>query len=172
MENLVVVVLGPSESPSIIGKIFELVAHSECHIMDARVNTTATHVTMTILIGGAWNTIAKFEAVIKKYDNQVLVARTQARTAQPDSFPYTSYIVAPDTSDALIKITEFLAEQEITLYNIQVESYKAPITEAAMLGISVAFGVPETHLVADFREHFIVFCDENNFDVAMEPQKN
>ncbi|WP_218814357.1 glycine cleavage system protein R [Rickettsiella endosymbiont of Dermanyssus gallinae] len=171
MENLVVVVLGPKKSP-IIEDVFSSVAHSGCHIMDARVNTTDTHVTMTILIGGAWNTIAKFEAVIKKYDDQILVARTQVRTAQPDSFPYTSYIVAPDTPDVLTKITEFLAEQEITLYNIQVESYKAPITEAAMLGISVAFGFPATHLVADFREHFIVFCDENNFDVAMEPQKN
>jgi glycine cleavage system transcriptional repressor len=171
MENLVVVILGLSES-QITDEVFNLVAHSGCHIADARVNTTATHITMTLLIGGAWNTIAKFESVIKKYTGQVLVSRTQFRAAQLDSFPYSSYIVAPDTPDVLSRVIQFLSEQEVTLYNIHVESYKAPITEAAMLGISLAFGFPAHNLVADFREHFIVFCDENNFDVAMEPQKN
>lgn len=172
MENLVVVVLAPSESPYIAEEIFKLAAHSGCQIKDARINTTVTHITMTVLIGGAWNTVARFEASIKKYENQVLVARTQAHSAQLDSFPYTSYIIAPDKPDVLNKITGFLFEQEITLYNLQVESYKAPITDAPMLSISLAFGFPAKNLVADFREHFIVFCDENNFDVAMEPQKN
>jgi glycine cleavage system transcriptional repressor len=171
MENLVVVILGLSES-QITDEVFKLVAHSGCRVVDARVNTTATHITMTLLIGGVWNTIAKFESIIKKYTGQVLVSRTQFRAAAPDSFPYSSYIVAPDNSDVLAKIIQFLSEQEVTLYNIHVESYKAPITEAEMLGISLAFGFPAHHLVADFREHFIVFCDENNFDVAMEPQKN
>ncbi len=171
MENLVVVVLGLNES-KITDEVFSLVAHSGCHIVDACVNTTATHVTMTLLIGGVWNTIAKFESVIKKYSGQVLVSRTQFRSAQPDSFPYSSYIVAPDTPDVLAKLVQFLSEQEVKLYNIHVESYKAPITEAAMLAVSLAFGFPAHNLVADFREHFIVFCDENNFDVAMEPQKN
>ena len=171
MENLVIVILGLSES-QITNEIFNLVAHSGCHVIDARVNTTATHVTITLLIGGAWNTIAKFESVIKKYVGRVLVSRTQFRTAQPNSFPYSSYIVAPDASDVLDKLIQFLSDQEVTLYNIHVEAYKAPITEAAMLGISLSFCFPAHHLVADFREHFIVFCDEHNFDVAMEPQKN
>ncbi|MDQ8039561.1 MAG: ACT domain-containing protein [Rickettsiella sp.] len=171
MENLVVVILGFSKSP-VIGEVFNLVAQSGCHVMDARVNTTATHVTMTLLIGGAWNTVAKFESSIKKFEGQVLVARTQFRSPQPDIFPYSSYIVAPDTSDVLAKLIQFLLKHELTLYNIHVEAYKAPITEAAMLGISLSFGFHENYLVADFREHFIIFCDDNNFDVAMEPQKN
>jgi glycine cleavage system transcriptional repressor len=171
MENLVVVILGLNES-QITGEVFNLVGHSGCHIIDARMNTTAAHVTMTLLIGGAWNTIAKFESLVKKYTGQVLVARTQFRSPQPDSFPYSSYIVAPDTSDAVGKLAQFLSDQAVTLYSIHVEAYKAPITEAAMLAISLSFGFPAHHLVADFREHFIVFCDENNFDVAMEPHKN
>ena len=171
MENLVVVILGLIES-QITDEVFKLVAHSGCNVVDARVNFTATHVTITLLIGGAWNTVAKFESVIKKYSGQVMVSRTQFRSAQPDYFPYSSYIVAPDTSDALAKLTQFLSDHELTLYNIHVESYKAPLTEAAMLGISLSFVLHADQIVADFREHFIVFCDENNFDVAMEPQKN
>lgn len=171
MENLVVVVLGLNEN-QLTDHVFRLVAHSGCNIVDARVNTTATHVTMTLLIGGPWNTIAKFETLIKKYEGQLLVARTQFRSAQVHSFPYSSYIIAPDTPNVLAQITHFLSEQHVTLYNLHVESYKAPITEAPMLGISLSFGFPAQNSVADFREHFIVFCDENNFDVAMEPQKN
>jgi glycine cleavage system transcriptional repressor len=170
MENLVVVALGLNVN-QLTDQIFRLVGNSGCHIVDARVNTTATHESMTLLIGGPWNTLAKFETLIKKHEG-VLVARTQFRSAQPNSFPYSSYIVAPDMPDVLAKITQFLSEQEVTLYNLHIESYKAPITEAAMLAISLSFGFPAHHLVADFREHFIVFCDENNFDVAMEPQKN
>ncbi|EDP46888.1 glycine cleavage system protein R [Rickettsiella grylli] len=173
MENLVVVVLGLNEN-QFTDQIFRMVSHSGCHIIDARVNTTAKHVMMILLIGGAWNTIARFETLIKKYEGQVLVERTQVRGAQLDSLPYSSYIVAPDTPHALVTIIRFLSEQQVTLYNLHVESYKAPITEAAMLGITLSFGFPAQppHLIADFREHFIVFCDENNFDVAMEPQKN
>ena len=171
MENQVVVVLGLNKD-QLIDKIFRAVAQSECHIVDARVNTTATHVAMTLLMRGVWSTFARFETFIKKHEGQILVARTGIRGAQPDSIPYSSYIIAPDLPDVLAKITQFLCEQEVTLYNMHVESYKAPITEAAMLGISLSFGFPVHHLVADFRENFIVFCDENNFDVAMEPQKN
>lgn len=171
MENLVVVILGLSES-KLIDEIFTLVAQCGCKVMDARLNTTSTHVSMTLLIGGAWNTVAKFESALKKYTGQVLVSRTQFHAPQPESFPYSSYIVAPNSSDAIAKLVQFLSEYELTLYNMNVESYKAPITEAPMLGISLSFGFPAHELVADFREHFIVFCDENNFDVAMEPQKN
>jgi len=171
MENLVVVILGPNES-QIINEIFKKIADCGCHVVDARVNTTATHVTVTLLIGGAWNTVAKFESIVKKYTGQALVSRTQFRTAQPAGFPYSSYVVAPDMPDVLTKLIQFLSDQEVTLYNMHVEAYKAPITEASMLAISVAFGFPVHRLVADFREHFIVFCDEQNFDVAMEPQKN
>lgn len=171
MENLVVVILGLSES-GITGEVFSFVAQAGCHIVDARVNTTAKHVTMTLLIGGSWNTIAKFESLIKKYSGQLLVSRTQLRMAQPDNFPYSSYIVTPDAPDVLAKLIQFLSIEDVTLYNIHVKSYKAPITEAAMLGISLAFGFPACSSVADFREQFIIFCDENNFDVAMEPQNS
>lgn len=86
MENLVVVVLGLNEN-QLTDQVFRMVAHSGCHIVDARVNTTAKHVTMTLLIGGAWNTIARFETLIKKFEGHVLVERTQVRSAQPDNFP-------------------------------------------------------------------------------------
>lgn len=175
MEHLVVTVLG-SDKAGIANEVFKLVANCKCNLVDGRVSTMGAEFTSTLLLSGTWNALAKLEAGLpafeKKYDVKTLTRRTQARTPQPEKYPYSSYIVAPDQPSVIHKITQFLIDQKINIHDLYFTSYKAPITEAPLLGISLSFSLVADQLIADFREQFIVFCDDNNFDAALEPQKS
>jgi glycine cleavage system transcriptional repressor len=175
MENLIVVILSADE-PNITNEIFKLIAQSSCTILNARMSYLGCEVIITLALSGIWSALAKFEAGIpgleKKYQITAMSRRTQSRSPQPNLLPYSSYIVAPDKPEVVHKIVDFLIGHQVKLHDLYVDAYTAPITAAPMLGVSVAFGFPAKHLIADFREHFIVFCDENNFDIGMEPQKS
>lgn len=173
-EYLVVSVLG-TDIPGMAGDLFKQIAHCGCSISEARVTTMGMEFTASLLLCGPWSALAKFEAGIpafeKKRELRILSRRTQMRARQADKLPYSSYIIATNQPTAVQKITQFLAEQSVNIHDINVTSYKAPHSEAPMLNIGLSFSISANQLIADFREQFILFCDDNNFDAAMEPQK-
>lgn len=175
MEHLIVTVLGPDKH-GIANEIFKLTAHCNCHIADARITAMDTEFTATFLLAGNWNALAKFEASLprleKKHDLHFLCRRSQPITPTDTHLPYLAYIVAPDTPAAIHKITQFLVEETIVIHELSANTYKAPHSELSMLNITIAFSIPTNKVIADFRERFALFCDDNNLDVAMEPRKN
>lgn len=175
MEHLIVTVLGPDKR-GIANEIFKLTSHCHCHITDARITAMDTEFTATFLLAGNWNALAKFEASLprleKKHDLHFLCRRAQPATVAADHLPYLAYIVSPDSPAAIHKITQFLTEESIALHELNINSYKAPHSDLPMLNITLSFSIPTSKVVADFRDRFAVFCDDNNLDVAMEPRKS
>lgn len=175
MEHLVVTLLG-ADQHGIANEIFKLVAHCGCYIVDASVDSMEHEFTATLLLAGNWNTLAKFESSLphfeKKHDIRALLRRTQAATPPVEELPYIAYLVAPDSPDILHTITQFLAEETVKLYELVVNAYQAPHSKLAMLSIMIVLSIPTSKSVADFRERFALFADDNNLDIAMEPRKN
>lgn len=175
MEQLVLSILGTDNSAT-VSELFKLIAHCHCDVNESRMNILGNEFTASLLLSGSWNALAKFEASLpafeKKHDLKVLARRTQANAPQISKLPYSSYIVALSQPTAVYKILQFLHEQGVDVRDMSVTTYQAPRSGAQMLGIGLSFNIPGDRLVADFREQFILFCDDNNFDAAMEPQKN
>lgn len=175
MEHLVITVLGPDKL-GIANELFKLIAHCGCDIAEGRINTMGTEFTANLLLTGKWSVLAKLEASLagfeKKHDVRTLSRRTQARVSKPDKLPYSSYIIFLAQPGAIYKITQFLNEQNINTHELSINNYRAPISETPMLSLSMSFTIPADRLIADFREQFILFCDDNNFDAALEPQKS
>lgn len=175
MEHLVVSLIGPAH-PGITPELCKLAAHCNCTIVESRMTTLATEFSASLLITGTWNTIAKFEtglpALEQKYELRSLSKRSKARAIDSNFFPYAVYVIAPLKADVTAVITQFFAEHNLPIYDLFVSSYKAPQTDVALLSLTLTIHIPNTKLIADIRENFIVFCDESNFDAVIEPLKN
>lgn len=176
MDKLSIAVLYWETSP-MADAIFQLVADSHCTVLDARLLSMGADLnTLTLLLSGNWHQLASFEArfaVLKKHHNlSSLIQRFSLRQHSIVALPYIAYIVAPDAADVLSHIANFLLKLKIELHELAATAYSAPVTHAAMLGISLAFILPANPSIADFRENFLIFCDEHNFEVTIEPQKN
>lgn len=175
MEHLVITILGTDKS-GIASELFKLITHCHCNVSESRINTMGHEFTASLLLTGSWNALAKLEASLpafeKKHDLRILARRTQATPLQTGKLPYSSYIVTLSQPTVVYKIMQFLYEQDVEVRDVAVTSYQAPRSGTQMLGIGISFNIPANRLVADFREQFILFCDDNNFDAAMEPQKN
>lgn len=174
-QYLVVSALG-ADQPGIADELCKLVAHCNCNIVDCKMTTLGVEFAANFLLTGTWNAIAKFEAGLpafeQKHDIRINSRRTQPRTARPERLPYTVYIIAMEQPAAVHKITHFFVEQAINIHDLYLVSYTAPYSDTQMLAISLSITIPKAQLLADFRENLMVFCDDHNFDVVLEPQKS
>lgn len=177
MQYLVVSILGADQAHT-ANELCKLAAHYGCRIINCRFAVLGGEFAAIAQFEGTWNAIAKFEGGLpvfeQKQDVRCLARRTQLRAPQPDQLPYSIYIVAPDheQTGTAHKVTQFFADQAISIGEFYINTYKAPVTEAPMLAISLSITVPAAKLVADLRESFMLFCDDHNLDAIMEPQKN
>lgn len=176
VDQLAVVMLYTADQP-ILEEVFQLIADGEFTIADARVVAKASELSsLSLLLSGSWNQLARFESrfsiLERRYNFHALVRRSNPKPYPKSALPYIAYIIALDTPDVVSCIIGFLTRSQVQLNELNTIAYEAPITHTNMLGISLAFLLPSESSVSDFREHLIIFCDEHNFEVTMEPQKN
>ena len=175
MQQLVIVILGTLQSSS-INDLIKIIASHSCHMIDCRISVLGQECAANLLISGNWSAIAKLEAHIpaleKKLGLNIQHRRTQQSSVDILSLPYSIYITALDSPDITHKITQFLSDENIPINHLTVSAYAAPYTQAPMLTISISINIPITAHIADVRERFLLFCDDLNLDVIIEPQKN
>lgn len=174
-QYLAISLLG-SDSSGIIHEVSKYAAHCNCNIVEGRITTLGSEVMASFLLAGTWNALAKFEAGLpsfeKKHDLRTLTRRTQPFSSQPDRLPYMIYIMAMEEAGVFHKIIQFFDDQKtVSIHELTINSYLAPYSKVPMLTINLAITFPKTKLIADFRESLMVFCDDHNFDVVLEPQK-
>lgn len=173
-QYLALSVLG-SDQIGIANELYKLASHCNCDIVDGKMTTLGTEFAGNLLLTGTWNAIAKFEASVpafeKKHDARVNTRRSQLRPSLPNYLPYVIYIIAINQPGVLYKITQFFAERGINVHDLYVNTYTAPFCDTQMLSISISVTILKTQLLADFRESLMLFCDDHNFDVILEPQK-
>jgi glycine cleavage system transcriptional repressor len=174
MQHLIVSVVG-TDQPNIANELCQLAAHYECSIQNCRSVVLGKEFTANLLLAGTWNALAKFETALpgfeQKYDLRCVCRRTQLSEPHEDQLPYVVHIVAIEKPETIHKIAQFFANQAITIYELYVNNYKAPVTGTSMLAISLSIILPISKSLADLRENFMLFCDDHNFDAVMEPQK-
>jgi glycine cleavage system transcriptional repressor len=175
MKHLVLIVLGALRAGS-INELIKLIAHYECHIVDSRISALGQEFAANILVAGNWNAIAKLESNLPLLETKlglnILHRNTQLNEPNPKLLPYSIYITAQDSPDAVYKITQFLTHEKLAINSLYTNSYIAPYTEAPMINLTISISIPMSVHIADLRERFMLFCDDLNLDVIMEPQKN
>lgn len=173
-KHLVISVLGSDQLNS-LNELIKAIASCGCNIMDSRVHTLGMELTATLLISGNWNEIAKLETLLptvaSKLELAIQMRRTETRIYTEKFLPYNIYISTLDSPGIIYKITQFFTSESIAINELYTDTYLAPYTNAPMVTITMSISIPAKMLIADLREQFMLFCDDHNLDVIMEPQK-
>jgi glycine cleavage system transcriptional repressor len=175
MKHLVILVLGTLH-PNSINDLIKAISSYGCNIVDSRISTLGQEFAANFLVSGNWNAIAKLESSLKVLEKKlglnILQRHTDLATPEPNLLPYSIYITALDNPGIIYKITQFLTSEKLAINGLYTSSYIAPHTQAPMITLTLSISIPMKTHIADLRERFMLFCDDHNLDVIMEPQKN
>jgi glycine cleavage system transcriptional repressor len=173
-QYLSIAAIFPNET-EILREIAHLIAHHQCDILDWRLYQHGNRHNLHFLIGGTWAVIAKLEpklnTLAKKRSMQILMERTSLTPPQKNYFPYNLYIIAEDNAENFHQIIRYVNQPDIHIHEITIDTYKARYTETPMLSITIKIQFSVNLSISEWREHFMLFCDDLNFDSIMEPEK-
>lgn len=174
MEQLIVTIQAPQKT-NIWLHVTELAKEMGCHIRQAQGQKLADEDAAVLLMTGNWNTIAKLEAGLTRLcqEKELLLhmKRSKSPEVQIQRLPYFVEVLGLDELGMLFHICRFFTNENISIENLQVESYISSATSAPMFSLKVSLGVPSMINIGELRERFILFCEDLNIDGAIEPDK-
>lgn len=174
MEHLVISVIGQN-SPKAISELALLASKNDCNIQESRMTIMGSDIAIIMLVTGSWNTIAKLEAGLpaleKSHDMAITFKRTQLSAAAQPMLPYMVQVVGLDHSGIVFDISNFFANQNISINDLQTNTYSASLTGAALFNLMMRISVPADVSISDLREQFALLCDDLNLDGILEPER-
>ncbi len=174
MKYLAISFLGPNRL-DFLCELTKLAAKGACNIEASHAAVLGSELSGQFLFSGSWNAIAKLEtglpALSTRHDTNITLRHSEPRPAQLDFSPYSIYVTTPNVPNIAYKIIDFFAVEGATVNGITTHSYAAPYTQAAMATLSLSINLPHQLPISDLRERFMLFCDDQNIDAIMEPEK-
>jgi glycine cleavage system transcriptional repressor len=173
-QYLSVIMLGPNNT-EILKTVSHLIAQHGCQMVNGHAVTQGELYSFSFLLAGDWSAIAKMEAKLntlgRKFPFQVFLKRTELHVPEKPLLPYVLYITSLDNPDNFHQLMRFLHQQSVSITEIFIDAYKPKNTVTAMTAIIVKIQLAADISISDWRERFMLFCDDMNFDAIMEPEK-
>lgn len=174
MKYLALTIMSKAQS-KLIHELARFIKAASCSVLEMRWLNPGEDALAYCLIAGNWNAIAKLESGLpnfeRKYEMQIHARRIEKRETQLDRLPYSIFITSQDHPGVLEEVMGFLAAEDIEVMNLSGETYLAKHTGVTMVSLTIEITIPTSYLISDFRERFILFCDELNIDATVEPEK-
>ena len=124
---------------------------------------------------GQWNAMAKLEQSLQQFAQQHELIldwqRIEAQAFPTGHVPYSAYLTCAPSPDNLNKIWQFFTESQITITACDLAEHRYAQTDTLVQQFAMSLLVPIDFSLGNIREAFMVFCDENNFDAFIEPQR-
>ena len=133
--------------------------------------------------GACWlNLNLKFSALQKNIQPRFFFKRTNLdeNTTLENStllpvkpyYSYNLYIVSLANAAGLYQLLQFLQQQEADITEFQTDTYTTRQTKTVMTAFTIKIQLAGDTAISNWREQFMLFCDDMNFDAFMEPDKN
>ena len=171
---LALTILG-NNTPGLLPEITRAIKECGCSISENRTNVFGKEISITMLLNGNWDAIAKIEGGIdrikSRYDIDIISKRTGVSTVDKDMMPYAIDIVTYDHIGIVNDIVEFIVRNDLEIQEIQTNTYNASYTGTRMFSMHMIINVPIDFPIATMRGDFMDFCDRLNLDAIMEPVK-
>lgn len=146
-----------------------------CNVAESRMHLLGNDFACQLLVSGAWNMVAKLEALLPKLEKdlglKIVAHRTGEREPRNDLVPYSVDVACPDQPGVVFNLADFFTSREIGIEEVQTHSYLAAHTSAPMFSLYMAVSVPTSIHIPMLREEFLDFCDHLNLDAILEPVK-
>ncbi len=164
-----------TNKPDIISDFARSCAQYGCNLLNTKINVLGKEIAITVLLSGNWGAIAKMEANLSTIEERLgLVVQTR-RTHEVDThdklMSYTLQVIAIDRNGILNEITDFLGKFSVLVEEVAAHTYcTSNGTEMASLNLKIH--IPSSAHLATFREKFMGYCDDHNFDGFLEPLRS
>lgn len=174
-QHLVFLAIGKDRT-GIVQEVAKAAHECRCNIADSRMAVMGQEFTMTLLISGHWDGIAKLEALLPSIAQRLglthITKRTDVKADAPAAMPYAVQVIALDNPGIVSDIAQFFASQDINIENMETSAYAAPHTGTPMFALDMTVNIPAQIHLASLRESFLLFCDDRNLDAVIEPYKH
>jgi glycine cleavage system transcriptional repressor len=172
MEKLLAVTVIAPDRAGLVRDLSAIVTDAAGNIQESRMIALGSEFAVLMLIAGNWAAIAKIReklADLAQRADLTITVRDSTRRVDPNSAPYHIDIVTLDHEGIVLSLSEFYASRELQIAEMSTRRYNAPHTGAAMFSVRMTVNIPAHIQVANLREEFLAFCDEENLDAIMEP---
>jgi glycine cleavage system transcriptional repressor len=174
-QQLVISALGEYR-PDLMNGITSIIQESGACITDCRMDILGKEAAITIMVSGAWDSIAKLEDVLEKLVSElnlkIISRRTNKRIPDQNKIPYNIEILCSNQNHILSKVTRFLSDNEINICDLYTNTFHSPHSEQMLLAIHMTVNIPMDISISLLRSEFLDFCDRYNLDGILEPIKN
>jgi len=116
MDHYLVISAIGEDRPGIVNDLSQIIFEHECNIVDSRMTVLGGEFALILLITGQWNTVAKLESAMPKYQEKLSLTliskRTELRTHQDKSLPYSVEVVAIDHPGIVYQVARFFSSRD------------------------------------------------------------
>jgi len=169
---LVVTALG-SNRFDILEIFTKITKQCGCNITESKLSIFGEECALLFYIAGTWNTIAKLEASLPLLAQQyhfTLQTKRTLPTPASNAYPYQIQVIAQDRIGILNELATFFTQHQIMIEKMECENYIAK-NQAKMVNITFLIHIPAKQHLATFRDQFILYCEDRNLDIMIEPAK-
>ena len=174
-QQLVISALGEYQ-PNLMKDISKVLQDCGANIMDCRMELLGSEASISIMVSGSWDTIAKLEDILDKVGTELgmefICRRTTKRIPEQKKIPYNIEILSTNESHIISKLTRFLSENEVNICDFYTNTFHSPHSDQSLLSIHMTVNIPSNNSISILRSEFLDFCDRYNLDGIMEPVKN
>ena len=175
MQNYIVLTALGEDHPQLIEKFTKAIKECNCNIIDSRVIVLGKELSLSMMLSGSWNAVAKLEHMLPMLKKELKVDFQFRRTSPQDksgrSMPYAIDIASMDRIGIVHDITDFLVSNQIDIQELCTNTYQATHSGTPMFSLHIAINIPADISISGIRGDFIDFCDRLNLDAIMEPIK-
>ena len=176
MRNLLVISILGENRRGALKAITQSCLECSCSIAESRMSLFEDRLSLTLLVGGTWDAIAKIETQISKLELELNLTITSQRTAgvynkKKDKIPYAVEIISVDRPGIIHQMSHFFSMQDIEIEEMTSSNYSAIHTGTLMFCLNMTVSVSTDTSIAAIRSEFLDFCDQQNFDAVIEPAK-
>lgn len=168
--KLVISALG-NDRPGIVDQLSDIIYSHGLNIEDSRMTVLGGEFAVLLLISGEQSAIEKLQqksSDIEQSLNMRLLIKTTTETVSTGySIPYSVEVAALDHPGIVNNIAHFFSSSNINIVNLDTERYAAPHTGSPMFALHMTIGISADTNIAQLREAFSEFCDEQNLDAEL-----
>jgi len=167
--NLVITALG-KDRPGIVTELSEAILEKGCSIAASRMSVLGGEFALILMINGSARAITAMEQARQTLEQQLdltIISRaTTAHQTLHSLVPYQIEVIAIDHPGIVHHVTQFFADKQINIEEMNTDSYSAPLTGTPMFSLTLIVGLTQETAINPLREQFFDFCDDLNLDVT------
>ena len=172
MSRAVIAAIG-QDRPGLVNDLSKLAADLNLSIEDSRMTVLGGEFAILMSVAGGDLPLKRLETKLGQLANESglawLFRRTGAREHVEGRVPYNVHVTAMDHPGIVHRIAGFFSSRDINIHNLETVIERAPHTGTPIFSLAMEVELPGDRRIADLRDEFFYFCDEQDLDAEFRP---